>query len=251
MKKLIFLSIVFTIQSSTLWACFCAPIPTFCESITTGNNGEIYEEYTIIRASVISKETTGITVKKEGVLFGETNLEEIFINRGSSSFCTINTDIFSEGEIYIFSIWELDSNQDNYLSDCGIHFLKIENGIVTGPIAPNIESISLDEIMTIQCFEDFTLSASDANSLENSISIFPNPNDGNFYILNLSEIQTNQIIKMELMDTQGRIIYRNQKTDGWLPNDEWRINVNEIAKGVYFLRIFVEEKSMVLRIVKM
>ena len=133
----------------------------------------------------------------------------------------------------------LDSNQDNYLSDCGIHFLKIENGIVTGPIAPNIESISLDEIMTIQCFEDFTLSASDANSLENSISIFPNPNDGNFYILNLSEIQTNQIIKMELMDTQGRIIYRNQKTDGWLPNDEWRINVNEIAKGVYLSLIHI------------
>jgi len=250
MKKHHLLTLVFSIQASLAWACFCVPIPTFCESMID-SAGIIQEEYTVIKIEITNKTVTGIDVKIKSVLFGASNSGELFINKGDENLCTINTDIFSEGEIYIFSFYNLNTAQNLFLSDCGIHYLKIENEVVIGPIAPNIESISFDEFNTIECFEDFEVSISDISPLKNSFSVFPNPNDGNFYISNFNEIKVNQIIEMELIDLQGRTIYRNQKTDGWLPNEEWRINVSEITNGVYFLRIFVEEKSAVLKIVKM
>ena len=251
MKKYLLFTIAFIIPSSILWACSCFTISTFCETITFGNNGVINEENTIIKAEIINKETDGIGIKIESVLFGETNSQELFINRGNGVSCTVDTEIFSAGEVYLFNLYAPSSNQEIYLGDCGINFLKIENNTITGAIAPNVESIDLDELNTIECFEEFMLSFSNLSSLKNFFSVFPNPTDGIFSILNDNEIPVNNIIEIEMVDLQGRVIYREQKVDGWLPNEEWNINVREIATGIYFLKFFVEEKSSVLKIVKM
>jgi len=251
MKNYLLLILVFSFPSSFLLACFCGPIPTFCETITAGNNGVINDWNTIVEIEIIDKKTDGIDIKIESVLFGTLTEEELFIKRGSGSFCTIDTDLFSEGEFYIFNLYDMVITEGLYLSDCGIHFLKIENGNINGPIAPDVESISLDEFTSLECFQNMAVSISDVSPLESSLHVFPNPTDGNFSILNTKEIKANQLAEIELVDLQGRLIYKAQKTEGWLPNEEWRINVSEISDGIYFLKVFIEEKSSVIKIVKM
>ena len=68
--------------------------------------------------------------------------------------------------------------------------------------------------------------------------------------MNTSEIDTDKTINFELFDLHGRIIYASQKTEGWLLGEEWRINVSEIATGVYFLKVYSEEQRAVFKIVK-
>ena len=251
MKNYLLLILIFILPSSFLFACFCGPIPTFCETITLGGNSSVIPDFfTIVQVEIINKKTDGVDIKIESVLFGTTTAEELFIKRGSESFCSIDTDIFSEGEFYIFNLEEIDSLDNLYLWDCGVNYLKIENGNVIGPIAPDVELIPLGEFDPTDCIESVTVSTSDVTSLEAALKVFPNPTHGNFSILNLTEIKDFQSVEIELVDLQGRVIYVAQKTEGWLSNEAWKINVSEIANGVYFLKIYSEKQRAVFKIVK-
>ncbi len=250
MKKYLLLTQLFVFQSAILFACSCAPIATFCETITYGNNGIIHESNTIVQVEVIKEKVDGIDVKIESVLFGTSTVQELFILKGGGSFCTVNTDLFSEGEFYIFNLYQPDTNQDLYIGDCGINYLKIENGIVQGPIAPNLESIAFDEFNSVECFANVSVAISNVSMIAESLTVFPNPTDGNFHILNSIEIKENQNVEIELIDLQGRIIYKSQKTEGWSSNEEWNININEMVEGIYFLKVFIEEKSVIIKVVK-
>ncbi len=76
--------------------------------------------------------------------------------------------------------------------------------------------------------------------LKNQITIYPNPNDGNF-IIHLGR-KINEDLDFKLYNNLGELVYKkiliaNQDL-------EYQINLEKFNKGFYFIRISGSEKLM-------
>lgn len=71
------------------------------------------------------------------------------------------------------------------------------------------------------------------NTLSKLISIYPNPNKGNFTLKN----NTNMAVNILIMDATGREVYSNNTQ---LTNTEISLNPN-LKNGIYFIRLFNSE----------
>lgn len=74
---------------------------------------------------------------------------------------------------------------------------------------------------------------------EEEITVFPNPNAGQFYISNESSNEFNY----EITDLSGRIVYQNKITS----SKKEEINVS-LSSGIYLLRFYNEKSSFVKKI---
>ena len=118
--------------------------------------------------------------------------------------------------------------------------------MVKGAIAPGIESIPYDELGFLEsCGTNLNLF-----SINNSLAVFPNPTLKNIRIKNISDYNTNTILQLEIIDAIGRDISFYKKEDGFLIEEEWIINISELAGGVYFLKIIDGGEQEVFKIVK-
>ena len=106
------------------------------------------------------------------------------------------------------------------------------NGAILGGalnINPLTNSVYIDSIV----FNNI-LSAADFGNVNNSISLYPNPaND----VLNISS--SNSITKIEVFDMQGRNVASN--------NNASNVNVAALGKGVYFVIVELENRSVVAK----
>jgi hypothetical protein len=71
-------------------------------------------------------------------------------------------------------------------------------------------------------------------SLQSQVKIYPNPNDGFFYI-ELGEIDNSENIEFELYDIQGKLIYHSEL----ISNNLNTVSIQNIENGMYFLKIKV------------
>jgi len=69
--------------------------------------------------------------------------------------------------------------------------------------------------------------------LLNNVSVYPNPNDGQF-TLQVNNPETADLV-IELMDVQGQTIYKNEVKSVMNYNEE--IDASAFAKGIYYLRV--------------
>ncbi|MCK5028984.1 MAG: choice-of-anchor D domain-containing protein, partial [Bacteroidales bacterium] len=81
--------------------------------------------------------------------------------------------------------------------------------------------------------------------IEKSLKIFPNPNNGKFYVH--YETKGNELIKLQLIDLSGKIILNEQLTASDLNN--YQIQIPNADKGTYILRLSVNEKEIKQKIV--
>ncbi len=71
------------------------------------------------------------------------------------------------------------------------------------------------------------------NTLENSVSVYPNPNNGDFTIAINANIGD---VKIEVLDLQGRVVYASQEnnvTAGFTS----AVSLDEMANGIYMVRL--------------
>ena len=81
-------------------------------------------------------------------------------------------------------------------------------------------------------------------SISNTISIYPNPSNGNI-TLDLSKLQS-ETIQIQLLNYAGQILY---ETSQITKNDKEPLNLSHLSKGMYMLSIHTEQGSVIRKII--
>jgi len=240
--KLLIISI-FYFYSLGLVACSCYGPTTFCESISD-DDGNLIPTLVIVDAIISKEESEGMEVTIQEVLNGDFEEEKVFVKSDNGAECIHYTQGFKEGDNYIFILSEY---YDDYaLSFCHISFLKIENGILKGPIAPGIESYPYKDLGSLEsCNVGLNLFF-----ISSSLSFFPNPTLSEIQIKNIGFSGTDNLLQLEVLDVLGHNIRFFKKEEGLQQGEEWVINISELTAGVYFLRVIDKNKEEIFRIVK-
>lgn len=236
MKKIIlFVLFAIALFPCTNFGCTCAPPPTFCDGII-GPNGEIRPNV-ILRGKLV-RPSSGFEIEVSESLHGEVSQSRIKLG---FTQCTAFANELEAGEEYIFALAE---NNGNFVPiGCTIFFLKIENEVVKGKIAPGVESIKYKNLSDCNM-------AFQGNDLKNTASIFPNPTGGDIYIKNLNSEISLANVQVEIFDILGRKVADYSKMEAVLPEDVWNIDVEKLAPGVYFFKLSGNNREGVFKIVK-
>ena len=240
--KILIFSIIY-FYSVGLVACDCFGPITFCESITD-EDGNLYPTMLIVDAIVTKEKSDGMEITIQEVLNGTLSDETVFVKSDNGAECIHYTQGFSKDENYIFVLIEYED--DYALSSCHISFLKIENGILNGPIAPGIETYAYKDLGALEaCVQGL-----DLFFINSSLSLFPNPTFNEIRLKNTGFSDADNLVELEVMDVLGREVKFFKKEDGLEQGEEWLINISEFAAGLYFFRVVYTNKKKVFRIVK-
>ncbi|MBN2172989.1 MAG: T9SS type A sorting domain-containing protein [Bacteroidales bacterium] len=78
------------------------------------------------------------------------------------------------------------------------------------------------------------------------VTIFPNPNDGNFTLK--IDLEINDLVNVQIFDALNEVVFEaNNISTGQLYSKD--VNLNGFAKGVYFLRISGKETNVIKKVV--
>jgi hypothetical protein len=80
----------------------------------------------------------------------------------------------------------------------------------------------------------------------NAITVFPNPNDGNF-IVSSSALHSIKTISMELFDSIGRLVFTKQIKETNYLNEP--LSLNNLQSGLYVLKITDGDKIISRKII--
>jgi len=235
--KILFITAIFLLPKIS-FGCSCTSPTTFCESITS-STGDIRPN--IIVRGFIEGTSGNREININHVMYGELNKNKIIVDNG---FCTLFYNELENNQEYIFA---LNINEDRYsLLNCAISFLKIENNVIKGKIAPGIESINYFEFNTIEaCGINF-----DIINLKNEITLFPNPTKG-IICLKVNELKSSfENYDINIFDLLGRKLFNHKKLEGFIEKDIWTINIQDIPSGVYIIRLSNKNQECSYRIVK-
>ncbi len=105
---------------------------------------------------------------------------------------------------------------------------------ITGNFIFPCEDITISFLMNPVTIKDFNTSC---------FRIFPNPSDGKFYIENSS--LSNDLSELSITDLTGRLVYQNTVT---LTN-KIEIDLGDKQKGMYFLQVKAENKTLNRKII--
>lgn len=237
--KRILLSLVLALQllPNVNKACSCITPSSFCESFSQFNS----DSNIVLRGKIVGSTSGGKEIEVHQVISGNINQRKIVLGHG---MCTVYYNELEDGSEYLFVLSE--GNNLFFLIGCSISFLKIENEIVVGKVAPGIEAIPFDDLLDIEsCGNIF----SDLQ-LKKNITIFPNPTSGELKIKNISPTFELEQLQIEIYDILGRVLSHPMKIEGILPEETWSVNIQDFAAGVYILRISNAHQESAIRIVK-
>ena len=240
-KHLLFSLALITLSVEYTLACSCISPSSFCESITYEGN---VRADIILRGKVINTTSDGKKIKVEQLLLGEMNGSIIVIQHG---FCDLFFNELEDGSEYIIALSK-DQDQERYfLIGCAISFLKIENEIIKGKIAPGINRLDYDEIFVLKnCGLNFS-----AVAISRNLQIYPNPTQDFLRIQNLSDEHAYDNLEVHLFDAVGRNISIHNH-DGALPaTEEWLIDIRDFSPGIYVVQISSAFQKVSHKLVKM
>ncbi|MDM1552945.1 MULTISPECIES: T9SS type A sorting domain-containing protein [Chryseobacterium] len=194
---------------------------------------------------LIRFENTGTANAKNIVVKDEIDTSKFDISslvalNGSHSYVTriTNPNIVE----FIFENIQLpfdDANNDGYVA----FKIKTKSTLNAGDSFSNTANIYFDynaPIVTNTYTTSIqgTLSTSEVKNDKNTISIYPNPVKDILYITSI-----NKVAKVEIYDTAGRII-----TSMGVKEDS--INVSDLPKGNYMIKLFLKDKVSVQKFIK-
>lgn len=240
MKKLILLlSFSLFLFPNINFGCSCVSPSSFCESII-GKNGEIHAAF-ILRGEITESSRSGKEIMVKELLLGELKEKEITLKNG---FCTLFYSDLEVGEEYILALREY--NDQFFLKDCAISFLKIKNGMVEGKIAPGIETIKYKNLDKLQrCGNAFN-----GEEPAKNFTVFPNPTTDFVTIENIHPNLSYKNIQLSIIDAMGRVVSFYRKEDGILPEDIWSINLQNLSTGVYIFKLSGDFQTNYFKIIK-
>ena len=114
--------------------------------------------------------------------------------------------------------------------------------VVTSVMACTTPSIKQSNKLTIRP----NTSVADMSSLMYDISLFPNPNDGNFTISGDLQGLGNEVLSVAVINPLGQVVYTKDATLVAGALNE-KINTGNLRSGIYMLQISAEGRSKTLR----
>lgn len=243
---------IFTIAFSLLLfvekniACDCLPVANFCKTITYENNGEIFNYLNIYYVKVISQSADTMEVSIAKTFFGQ-NLtgSTILIQGGNGADCQVMTAQFQVGEELIIAAAKTTTYW--YVSDCGISFLKVENGVVKGLIADGITEIPLADFPTLADCGNLQLNP--ANEPEAPYFIDISPTLTHDFVKIKISVNSPSPLFVRAFDVAGKMVFEKNyhslhtTYEEVVPTENW-------AKGVYFFNIEVAGKHHTFKTAK-
>lgn len=121
--------------------------------------------------------------------------------------------------------------------------IKPKPGYVVGDIIPNSANIYFDfnpAIITDSCITEFVQSLSAPNFAFNNFEYYPNPVKNSLTISNSSTIDT-----IEIISILGQQIVTKKINDL-----HTEINLTDISKGIYFVKVTTNDQEKIVKIVK-
>lgn len=239
MKKFILLTVfLFPFIQSSAEDCTCVGSLNFCQAITD-DNGDLRADM-VLRGTFLGYDG-GIKVQVDHILYGDVIQNDLTI---APTFCDYNPVPLVENDEYIFAVEKFDSTY--YFIFCSVSYLKIEDEVVTGQIAPGIESINYSDLKTIdECGEQF-----DVFSISGGLSVFPNPISDILNVKNTNTLGSIENVQLEFIDMIGRELYTFKKEDEIYGGEIWKISLQNFTAGVYFLKLTANNQEQVFKIVK-
>jgi hypothetical protein len=167
----------------------------------------------------------GIDFLKVEVLDEMGELHELFLaeNQQQTSsealwlFATIDLAAFEEQQIEIIFTGAIDSMGQSFNADIALDNILIEENFV--------------DVEEIEALKDF--------------SIFPNPTSKHLFI-NI-ELTTQQTVHLQLLNNLGQPVFNLEKEH--FLNEHFVINVADLPKGIYFLKMMIDDKMTVQRVI--
>lgn len=195
--------------------------------------------------------STPATFGEQLTLFGfeiNSNLQNITINSGE------------EQKHYAYNISVAGDGTNYTVKNGGKSYLKAGNSIVLEPgfsAELGSEFQAVIQPFTIPVFTatsslksaEVINSSSQVNLIEDSenielnevISVFPNPSTGLFYFLNKNDTE----LKINVYNSSGSLIITEKVT-----SNRWVIDISNQPSGVYFLKLFSNDKSTTKKLIK-
>lgn len=241
MKNFI-LFLLFSVVSSPKisLACSCLAPSSFCESITE-SDGSIYADLILRGKATTGNSSWEIDIEINDLIYGDLNKNKISIK---PDMCTLGWSKLEIGQEYIFALKK--RNDVFNIIGCSIFFLKIENEIVKGKIAPGIESIAYNYIGSLESCGNILGNF----SLKRNIIVFPNPTFNDLKIINTSATENYEKPTLKIFDIKGRELQAFKKVDDILPEEAWIINIQHLSKGLYLIKLFDKSDENTFKIVK-
>lgn len=224
-------------------ACSCLFIDNFCESIAD-ENGVIWPGFNIHLVEVKIQNDNGISVEIIKTLHGNDMAgSSLFIINGIEADCRRRTTDYEVGKQYIFTVYFADNIWA--VPFCGISWLDVNDGIVSGAIADGVTQLSFEE------FEDLTLCTGTTGVDEPGrlgVRVLPTLASGH---VRVEALETTGLPSLDLRvyDAQGRLVLSRQD----LPLEKGNpvsLDVADWRPGVYFFLLFAGNRQAVVRIVK-
>ena len=247
MKLPFYLLFSFFVSSSYhLIACTCLVDLNLCENTNTDSKvflGEVIEKY------AGNDLETFMDVKVIEEIQGDFS-EEILtiINHGTS--CDTSFDGFEIGDTFIYNFTETPAphNLANYpifsLSPCAASFLKKEGNTVLGNIDEGVSSQNYDVFKNEinQCVATSIIDI-DSDFIDDFINVIPNPT---LDFITIDIPITIENISANLFSCSGQLIASFEDIS---MNET--LDLSQIPRGVYFLKININEHSGSKKIMKL
>ena len=223
-------------------ACDCLAAPTFCESIADKNNGQIQDGLHIYLGTVSEKTGIGVNLLVEKTYFGEVNTGQNLRLSSGETDCSVILDDFQVGEQYIIAA-NKSSNNTWSLFICGVYYLRVQNGTVTGGIAPGVSEVPLADFANMaNCG---TLEA--GNELDFLLRIAPTLTSNEVNIT--TRLLSPTSIQLTVFDAAGRLVYQT-KEPAFDQNKTILLDMEAWAAGVYFVRLNLLGRRKTVKVVK-
>ncbi|MBI1225176.1 MAG: T9SS type A sorting domain-containing protein [Bacteroidetes bacterium] len=242
----IFLLIGF-VQSA--FACDCIPVPTFCETITYDNNGQIWDYLSVHRVKVASTASNGVNLYFLETYFGENYVGHTeFFENGTGADCNLFFNNFQVGETYIVAA-QHDGNTWR-VSECGISYLKVENGMVMGNIAPGVTQVALSDFSSTANCGDLTPVDVLVPDLNDALTVKPTLATDIITVMANQTFRTQPTaLQLVVYDVAGRLVLAENYADFNFYRPAY-IDTKFWGSGVYFLHLKTGRLVDTVKVVK-
>lgn len=255
-KTTLILCCIFFIQIAA-HACSCSGPPTFCGVL----NGNGWDHSHVLEATKLKDTLHGMIVLPEKVYIEDSNeivLNEPLLIWGDPGFlCREYTSQFEVGEKLVLAIKTMDYAEydheeigDFTLSLCGLHHLRIVDGMVQGRITGDDQSMTHEDFEVYMETEAYTnycpelvYSNTTINEL-NVVKIFPNPTSGELTIIN--ELGDGKIEEMVIYSNKGHLVNINTASR---KGKTATMDLGGLASGIYFMQIRMQGRMINKKIV--
>lgn len=227
--------------------CSCtAQVVEFCDEVAAIDQRDI--DFGIVRLTQLfdnlpAYDSSGFSVSLNSAIITEVLLGDEFVG---DTVAVVKRDNLGcvEWNLSADALWaytEVDYDGATYTSRFNSYPRLLAEGC-----SKNTEEIRNDSVITLQGlvpYADYleqlmecvpTLSG---DNLSNTINllVYPNPATDMLFV----NWESTQVVRLQLMDAEGRVVLRQEVIPGQI---SFSLSINQLPKGIYFLRLLVDGK---------